>query len=101
MARSARPVKFDKSKGSTMAEFELQIGKQIPEQRNSTTTSGTPISREWMQMQAGQAIRAGVPIEFKVHHADPRLLLWYAAAAVTGCLGWLFYFIFRALNYKT
>jgi hypothetical protein len=56
------------------------------------------ISREWMPMRGRQAIGAGVPIEFKTNQADPSLLLWYAAAVVTGCLGWLLYFIFGALN---
>jgi len=32
-------------------------------------------------------------IEFKAHHANPSLLLWYAEAVVAGCLEWLFYFI--------
>jgi hypothetical protein len=56
------------------------------------------ISRKRMQSRLRQAIGAGAPIEFKAHRADPSLLLWYAAAVVTGCLGWLFYFVFGALK---
>jgi hypothetical protein len=86
-----------------MIEFECKSADKSPERRTSAATFGTPvllreISRKWMQMRVRQAIGAGAPIEFKAHHADPSLLLWYAAAVVAGCLGWLLYLVFGTLN---
>jgi hypothetical protein len=51
-----------------------------------------------MHMRVRQAMGWGTPIRFKAHLANPSVLLWYAAAVVIGCVGWLFYIIFGATN---
>jgi len=55
-------------------------------------------SRECIHMGVRQAIGWGAATRFKPTYMEPDVLLWYAAGVVIGCIGWLFYIIFGALN---
>lgn len=46
------------------------------------------------QLRLRQTNEWGAPGQIKIHHADPSALLWYSAAVVIVCLGWLSYMIF-------
>lgn len=65
-----------------MLELKYDAAGNFAAQRTSHATASTPVLSR----------------ETKAHHADPSALLWYSAAVVIVCLGWLSYIIFVASN---
>ncbi len=65
-----------------MFELKYNSAAKFAEGRTSPATASAPVLSR----------------ETKAHHADPSALLWYSAAVVIVCLGWLSYIIFVASN---
>jgi hypothetical protein len=56
------------------------------------------VSQKGMHPLQSQREEWGSAARIRTHHAVSSALLWYAALVVIGCLGWLSYFIYEALN---